>query len=95
MDALGRLLGKFSLHNVLLVFAQYPTATDVAGFRQWQGRGRQVRKGEHGIRIFGYSKAKAKDKGDGAEEGDDKGRVYFPVLPVFDVSQTDPMEVAA
>lgn len=88
-------LSRLSVHNILLVLAQHPDATDVAGFRQWQKQGRQVRKGEHGIRIFGYSKAKAKDKGDGDEEGDDKGRVYFPVLTVFDVSQTDPMEVAA
>ncbi|WP_431198095.1 ArdC family protein [Leifsonia xyli] len=32
----------------------------VAGFRQWQAKGRQVRKGETSIKIFGYSTKTAK-----------------------------------
>ncbi len=39
----------YSLGNLLLIGAQAPHATRVAGFRSWQSLGRQVRKGERGI----------------------------------------------
>ncbi len=38
--------------NLLLIGAQAPQATRVAGFRSWQNVGRQVRKGERGIAIL-------------------------------------------
>jgi len=38
--------------NLLLIGAQAPQATRVAGFRSWQSVGRQVRKGERGIAIL-------------------------------------------
>jgi antirestriction protein ArdC len=59
----------------------------VAGFRQWQARGRQVRKGERSIRIFGYATKKTED-----ENGEEERRAYFPILSVFDVSQTDSID---
>jgi antirestriction protein ArdC len=40
------------LGNLLLIGAQAPQATRVAGFRTWQSLGRQVRKGERGIAIL-------------------------------------------
>ena len=40
------------LGNLLLIGAQAPQATRVAGFRSWQSLGRQVRKGERGIAIL-------------------------------------------
>ncbi|MDQ3157311.1 MAG: ArdC family protein, partial [Actinomycetota bacterium] len=43
----------YSLNNVLLILSQNDQASKVAGFRQWQAKGRQVRKGEKGIRILG------------------------------------------
>ncbi len=43
---------SYSLGNLLLIGLQAPTATRVAGFRTWQGLGRQVRKGERGIAIL-------------------------------------------
>ena len=43
---------SYSLGNVLLIALQAPQATRVAGFRSWQGLGRQVRTGERGIAIF-------------------------------------------
>ncbi len=42
----------YSLGNLLLIGAQSPQATRVAGFRTWQSLGRQVRKGERGIAIL-------------------------------------------
>jgi len=43
---------SYSLGNLLLIGAQAPQATWVAGFRTWQSLGRQVRKGERGIAIL-------------------------------------------
>ena len=42
----------YSLNNVLLILAQRPDATRVAGYQTWRGLGRQVTKGEHGIAII-------------------------------------------
>jgi hypothetical protein len=49
---------SYSINNLILIMTQYPTATRVAGFRQWQAKGRQVRKGEKSIKIFGYAQKK-------------------------------------
>ena len=91
----ARSLHTYSLNNVLLILAQRPDATMVAGFRQWQAKGRQVRKGEKSIKIFGYREKKTET----AEHDDtsaDEGRVvrYFPTMSVFDIAQTDPIEGA-
>ncbi len=43
---------SYSLGNLLLIGAQAPQATRVAGFRSCQSLGRQVRKGERGIAIL-------------------------------------------
>jgi hypothetical protein len=42
----------YSLCNTLLIAQQMPSATMVAGYRTWQSIGRQVRKGQAGIRIM-------------------------------------------
>ena len=39
----------YSFNNVLLIIAQRPEATRVAGYRTWQSLGRQVNKGERSI----------------------------------------------
>ena len=85
---------NYSLSNLLLILSQRPDASRVAGFRQWQARGRQVRTGERSIRIFGYATKPTNTGQDvtGAEEGEGDRRVYFPTLSVFDVSQTDPID---
>jgi antirestriction protein ArdC len=80
---------RYSLSNLLLIMAQCPHASRVAGFRQWQARGRQVRKGEKSIRIFGYSTKTIPAQ---SEDEEDKKAAYFPVLSVFDISQTDPID---
>ena len=63
---------SYSLNNCLLIAAQYPTATAVAGYRAWQQNfGRQVRKGEKGIKILAPCKYKVEtDEND--ENGDPK-----------------------
>lgn len=84
----ARSFHRYSLNNLLLILSQRPTATRVAGFRQWQAKGRQVRKGEKGLRIFGYAQKKVTD----AETGEEEKVTYFPMLSVFDIDQTDPIE---
>ena len=92
----------YSLNNILLIMSQMPTATQVAGYRMWQAAGRQVRKGEKGLRIYGYSTKRVRDTDEATDTNangtDDAGTddgsrivVRFPVLSVFDVSQTDPI----
>ena len=88
----------YSLSNVLLILAQCPTATRVAGFRKWQTLGRQVRRGEKSIRIFGYrtittddDTTPSIDRGEGQDGAGERVRVraVYPMLSVFDIAQTD------
>ncbi|MDN4596682.1 ArdC-like ssDNA-binding domain-containing protein [Leifsonia virtsii] len=68
----------------------------VAGFRQWQAKGRQVRKGEKSIKIFGYRQKKVAREDGSKEAPEQLERVvrYFPTLSVFDVGQMDAIEGA-
>ena len=86
---------NYSLNNLLLILAQKPDATMVAGFRQWQAKGRQVRKGERSIKIFGYREKKTENAAaDETPADEDRVIRYFPTLSVFDITQTDPIEGA-
>jgi antirestriction protein ArdC len=80
---------KYSFNNLMLIAAQRPHATRVAGYRAWQQLGRQVREGERAIKILGYSTKKiTKTDPETGEEVEDR-LVRYPVLSVFDISQTD------
>lgn len=89
-----RAFHQYSVNNLLLILLQAPEASQVAGYRTWQKLGRQVRKGERGIRIFGTGtvKVEAEDEETG-EVVEGRRRVFFPVS-VFDRGQTDPIEGA-
>ena len=50
----ARSFHQYSLNNLLLILAQNSNATMVAGYRQWQAKGRQVSKNETAIKIFGH-----------------------------------------
>lgn len=84
---------RYSINNLLLILMQCPEASHVAGYRAWQAKGRQVRKGERGIRILGTGTVKvtAEEDEETGEAVEGKRRVFFPVS-VFDVAQTDVME---
>lgn len=91
----ARSFHNYSLNNLLLILAQNPHATLIAGFRQWQTKGRQVRKCERSIKIFGYSEKKTTpDHINGSAEPDERTVRYFPTVSVFDISQTDPINGA-
>lgn len=83
-----------SVNNSWLVFAQRPDATHVLGYRQWEKLGRHVRRGEKAIKIFGYSTKKVTDVDESTGEETTRSRAYYPVLSVFDISQTDADEGA-
>lgn len=73
----------YSFFNSLLILTQLPTATLVSGYRKWQEMGRQVRKGERGIRILAPMLRKDPDN------PEQKILTGFREVSVFDISQTD------
>ena len=83
---------SYSFNNVMLIFSQAPDASQVAGFRKWQELGRQVRKGEKSIKIFGYSTKKITETDTETGEETTRRAARFPILSVFDIAQTDPIE---
>ena len=88
-----KLFHHYSMRNLMLIGFQKPDATRVAGFSTWKKLGRQVRRGEKGLQIFGYAQRTitATDEETG-EETTYKSRPFFPVVHVFDISQTEPIE---
>jgi antirestriction protein ArdC len=79
----------YSVNNLLLIAAQCPHATRVAGYRAWQKIGRQGRKGEKAIKILGYSTKKITRTDPETGEETEERLIRYPVLSVFDISQTD------
>jgi len=83
---------RYSFHNTLLILAQRPEATRVAGYRAWRTLDRFVRRGELGIRILAPMVAKVDDDADTGDPSSGGGvrvlRGFRPVT-VFDLSQTD------
>ena len=84
---------QYSLGNVLLVLAQKPDATRLAGFHTWLHLGRHVRKGEHGIRILApvaVRRAAAETESvDPEDEPETHTVTRFRAVTVFDISQTE------
>ncbi len=76
---------SYSWGNVMLIHAQMPTATRVAGYRRWQELHRQVRKGEKGLLILAPVTRKIGDE----EDEPSRAVVGFKAAHVFDVTQSD------
>lgn len=94
LDALSRLY-PYSFNNGLLIMIQCPHASKVAGYRKWQSLNRQVRKGERAISIFGppvTRTAVETDSVTGEEVETDRTYTYFPLVKVFDLSQTEVLD---
>lgn len=100
-----RVVSKFhnySLNNSVLIAMQNPDASLVAGFSTWKTKfGRNVKKGEKGIRIIApapFKKKKEVEKIDPLtlETVIEEMEVTVPsyrVVSVFDVSQTEGKEI--
>ncbi len=92
-DAFARYLATlarfhmYSPNNVALIHAQSPVATRVAGYRAWQTLGRQVRKGERGIRIVVPHRAPIASAEDDTQEQEIV--TGWGIGYVWDVAQTD------
>ena len=79
---------NYSYANQILIALQKPNATRVAGFVTWKDLGRWVKKDERGIAILAPI-FPPKPKKEEAEEELPLTPVYFKVVHVFDVSQTE------
>ncbi len=86
LSAMGR-FRRYSLGNILLISFQRPGATRVAGYRSWLRLGRQVKQGEHAIRILAPI-LRRKRREDQQENGEDE-LVSFRGACVFDIAQTE------
>jgi hypothetical protein len=87
-------LARYSFGNQILIALQRPDATYVAGFRAFLQLDRCVRKGERAIRILAPMSVRKESEpvevqDTGASE--QQKRTVFRAVPVFDVSQTDPL----
>ncbi|MFD5610465.1 ArdC-like ssDNA-binding domain-containing protein [Kitasatospora sp. NPDC127060] len=93
--AAGTEIGRYSANNMFMILMQCPQASAVCSYKQWQERGRQVVKGEKSIRIWAPMTVKKKDEETGEvatdKDGNEKKRTLFKLVPVFDVSQTEPV----
>lgn len=84
---------RYSWGNVLMIAAQCPSATHVAGFNAWRQLKRFVKKGEKGIVIIAPMSIRPKDD-EPEQASDDAASPKKPILRfrgvhVFDVSQTE------
>lgn len=92
---------NYSANNLVLIMAQCPEATHVAGIKTWNEMGRKVKKGEKSLSILApslYKKEEEEKDSHGKtvfdENGEPKKKVvsriggFYPVS-VFDISQTE------
>lgn len=94
---------EYSLNNTLLIMMQRPSASIVAGYNAWKQMGRQVNRGEKGIRILAPSPYTLKveqtqknekgeiikdQKGNAVKEIVEIKKIAFRPVSVFDVEQT-------
>ena len=79
---------RYSYGNVLLILAQRPDATQIAGYRAWQALGRQVRRGERGIKIVVPMRLRDRDQHQHQSESTDPGS--GPDGPALDGGMSDP-----
>lgn len=97
---------RYSVNNTILIHAQRPDATLVAGFNRWRDQfGRNVKRGEKGIKIIAPTPFKKKVEEEKLDPDtklpmrDKDGNIImeekeikipmFKIVSVFDVSQTE------
>lgn len=91
----NRKFRTFSLNNTLLIFLQKPSASKVAGFRQWEIKfNRKIKKGAKAITIFAPIKQRESEDIDdsGFDDAVRRNYVYrFRAVNVFDIGDTEPI----
>jgi hypothetical protein len=89
LDAQAR-FHQYSFGNVCLILSQRPEATQVAGYATWKRLGRQVRRGETGIRILVPMRRRTVDESDDDDTQPARAaQPFFGVGSVFDIAQTE------
>jgi uncharacterized membrane protein (UPF0127 family) len=95
----------YSIGNLILITLQRKDATQVAGFTTWKELGRWVKKNERGIAILApcfppkgtrttsADIQKSKETAEEEQKIEEIRPVYFKVVYVFDVSQTEGKEL--
>jgi hypothetical protein len=110
-EALSRAVNGQALTNWPAIFAGFMAKgipeseikprENVLTYHAWRALGRQVRRGEHGVKVVTFveceGKDKAEDAADGASEPARKKRGYRRpwTATVFHVTQTDPINPQA
>ncbi len=79
----------YSFGNQILIGMQRPDASRVAGYRAWQGMGRQVLKGEKAIKILAPTFFRKACNCRSECECRATEAVRFRSVSVFDIAQTD------
>jgi len=90
---------NYSFGNVLEIARQMPSAKRVAGFWTWKNLGRSVKAGQKGIRILapivGVRRKKDADASQDITKQNERVLLGFRNAYVFDVSQTDGVDLAS
>ena len=90
---------NYSFGNILEIARQMPTATRVAGFWTWKNLGRSVKARQKGIRILapivGVHRKKKEEAQKDITKQNERVLLGFRNAYVFDVSQTDGVELPA
>lgn len=87
---------RYSFGNCMLIFMQFPNASQVAGFHTWTKEfGRKIKPGARAIRILAPMIKKREEAPENAEQADQKKCVVLGYRPVcvFDISQTEGEEL--
>ena len=87
---------SYSFNNQILIFLQRKNATKVGGKNMWYKQfGRKIKAGERAIMIYAPIMVKRKDEDVGVGEDPTSGTLgkvmRFRLVPVFDISQTEPI----
>lgn len=89
ITAEGRALSPFN--SIFLAMQAGRPLAQVGGFRQWQNAGRMVRAGQHAAGYI-WVPLTGKKTEPGAQGETEAERTRFRMVPVFDVSQTEPLD---
>ncbi len=84
---------QYSFGNTVLIMMQMPTASRCASYIDWKKRGRQVKKGEHGLMVMVPTPKKWKTVNEQTGEEEEHSKMYYKVGSVFDISQTEGNEI--
>ncbi len=95
LTSVGR-FHDYSSSNIMLISAQYPNASLVAGYSTWKKFNRFVKRGEHGIRIIAPVPVKVEREKVLTDELGNRMKTTvqetvprFRTVTVFDIAQTD------